>query len=195
MDAPPRRVGKRLIGRYLFLRIALGTILLTGFVVGSVFWAQSLGKTDSQCRAQALSVLNLGACAVTVSARFTYNSSFHPRIFRDNKYCWYSILIVIVLQVAIIYIPGLNYYVFKMRAMDADQWGITALFMFFQFVGMEAEKAFRRYLKSKGADTDDRELTVIDRILADADKQGQTGSFRAESKHDIASFRSVELHR
>jgi magnesium-transporting ATPase (P-type) len=195
MDAPPRRVGKRLIGRYLFLRIALGTILLTGFVVGSVFWSQSLGKTASQCRSQALSVLNLGACAVTVSARFTYNSSLHPRIFRDNKFCWYSILIVIVLQVAIIYIPGLNYYVFKMAAMDGDQWGITALFMILQFLGMEAEKAFRRYLKSKGADTDDRELTVIDKILADADKQGQTGSFRAETKHDIASFRSVELHR
>merc|ERR1711865_1327941 len=31
MDVPPRIVGKRLIGRFLFLRIALGTIVL-GFV-------------------------------------------------------------------------------------------------------------------------------------------------------------------
>merc|ERR1711957_798213 len=35
MDVPPRRVGKRLIGRYLFLRIILGTALLSGCVVGS----------------------------------------------------------------------------------------------------------------------------------------------------------------
>merc|ERR1712048_1289580 len=28
MDIPPRRVGKRLIGRFLFLRIALGTVIL-----------------------------------------------------------------------------------------------------------------------------------------------------------------------
>merc|ERR1712161_57689 len=35
MDLPPRRVGKRLIGRFLFLRIILGTILLTTCVVTS----------------------------------------------------------------------------------------------------------------------------------------------------------------
>merc|ERR1719163_1346831 len=40
MDQPPRKVGKRLIGRYLFLRIALATAILTVAVVGSVFWAQ-----------------------------------------------------------------------------------------------------------------------------------------------------------
>jgi magnesium-transporting ATPase (P-type) len=196
MDVPPRRVGKRLIGRYLFLRIALGTCLLTGFVVGSVFWALSLGKSTEQARAQALSVLNLGACAVTLSARFTYNSSIHPRIFMNNKFCWISIAIVIVLQVGIIYIPGLNFYVFGMAAMDGDQWGIAVLFTVFQFIGMEIEKAVRRYLKAKGKDTDDREITAIDRILASHQKQpAETGSFRPESKHDIASFRSVELHR
>merc|ERR1712085_202694 len=35
MALPPRMVGKRLIGRFLFLRIVLGTILLTASVVGS----------------------------------------------------------------------------------------------------------------------------------------------------------------
>jgi len=194
MAVPPRRVGKRLIGRYLFIRIAWGTVLLTSFVVGSVFWALSLGRSVEQCRSQALSVLNLGAIAVTLSARFTYNSSIHPRIFRDNKFCWYSVIIVTSLQVAIIYIPGLNFYVFGMAAMTGDQWAITALFCVLQFLGMEIEKAIRRHLKSKGADTDDRELTVIDKILASADEGkdgGATGSFRPDQKHDMASFRSM----
>merc|ERR1711884_613793 len=44
MDHPPRRVGKRLIGRFLGLRIAIATVFLTGFVVGSVFWSLSRGK-------------------------------------------------------------------------------------------------------------------------------------------------------
>jgi len=199
MSSPPRKVGKRLIGRYLFLRIAWATLLLTSFVVGSVFWAQNLGRDESQCRAQALSVLNFGAISVTLSARFTYNSSIHPRLFQNNKFCWYSVIIVVGLQIAIIYIPGVNKYVFQMAPMTLDQWGITVLFMLLQFLGMEAEKAVRRHLKAQGNDTDDRELTVIDKILAGADQgkdqAGASGSFRPDTKHDMASFRSVELHR
>merc|ERR1719276_815662 len=42
MDVPPRRVGKRLIGRYLFLRIALGTILLVFATVYASFWAERI---------------------------------------------------------------------------------------------------------------------------------------------------------
>merc|ERR1719253_1783936 len=40
MNLPPRRVGKRLIGRYLFLRILLGTATLITLVCLSVFWVE-----------------------------------------------------------------------------------------------------------------------------------------------------------
>jgi magnesium-transporting ATPase (P-type) len=43
MTMPPRQVGKRLIGRYLLLRIALGTATLTSCVVGSAFISRYLG--------------------------------------------------------------------------------------------------------------------------------------------------------
>merc|ERR1739844_477535 len=42
MKLPPRRVGKRLIGRYLLLRILIGTFTLTSLVVASAFWLKSL---------------------------------------------------------------------------------------------------------------------------------------------------------
>merc|ERR1712045_1018366 len=41
MDMPPRRIGKRLIGRYLLLRILLGTFTLTALVVAAAFWLKS----------------------------------------------------------------------------------------------------------------------------------------------------------
>lgn len=195
MDHPPRRVGKRLIGKFLGLRIALGTIFLTGFVVGSVFWSLGLGKSMEQARACALSVLNCGAISVTLSARFTYNSSLHPRIFFGNKFCWLSVLIVIALQFFIIYTPGLNIAVFGMLGMDLDQWGIVAIFAAAQLVLMEIEKGIRRILKSRHVDTDDRNLSVIDEILANSKKE-KTGSFRVELPgHDLSSFRSVELRK
>jgi magnesium-transporting ATPase (P-type) len=205
MSLPPRRIGKRLIGRYLLLRILLGTFTLTFLVVGSCFWILSYnpkdtfdyvfanlgGNCEAGCvfsndgnvtgackggpfpagvigqkmeyclpdvRALAFNVLDFGAISVTLSARFAYNSSISPRIFRGNKYCWYSVFIVAVLQVFITYCPGINDTIFLMEGMDGVQWGITFLFMAIVFLVMEAEKALRRALKNSGSDTDDREF-------------------------------------
>jgi len=96
-----------------------------------------------------------------LSARFAYNSSFHPRIFRGNKSCWYSVFLVAILQVATTYIPGLNSVIFSMAGMDGPQWGITFLGMAITFIVMEFEKSVRRCLKRRGADTDDREADAV----------------------------------
>jgi hypothetical protein len=73
-----------------------------------------------------------------------------------------SCAIVAVLQVMLTYIPGLNSFVFSMRGMDGIGWAIVFGFMFAVFVIMEIEKAIRRCLKAKGADTDDREDNFFD---------------------------------
>merc|ERR1719442_284112 len=46
MDLPPRRVGKRLIGRFLFLRILLGTTVLVIVTVGEVFIAKHYARKN-----------------------------------------------------------------------------------------------------------------------------------------------------
>lgn len=241
MSLPPRRIGKRLIGRYLLLRILLGTFTLTLLVVASAFWLKSFnfqgnlfsledkndpnhlvlqkdadtnewiidedgctkncfgtyGYTQGELqdiyddddskwelvegmakgdeggrlvlkyylediRAIAFNVLDFGAISVTLSARFTYLSSIHPRVFKGNRYCWVSCFIVAALQFLITYVPGLNNVVFQMKGMDGTSWGIVALFMVIVFVVMEAEKGVRRHLKFKGVDTDDREYGAFD---------------------------------
>mmetsp|Transcript_117849 Transcript_117849/g.176047 ORF Transcript_117849/g.176047 Transcript_117849/m.176047 type:complete len:1063 (-) Transcript_117849:67-3255(-) len=168
MSVPPRRVGKRLIGRYLFLRIALGTIVLVATTVGSTFIAQALYKDENDedrlelMRSQASNTLTFGACSITVSARFAYNSAVHPRIFYGNIFCWYSIAIVTVLQLAITYIPGLNSVIFGMGPMKGEQWGIVAVCMFITFIVMEIEKGLRRAIQASGGDTDDRDYGYFD---------------------------------
>jgi magnesium-transporting ATPase (P-type) len=161
MDMPPRKVGKRLIGRYLFLRIMLGTLVLLMVVVGSVFWAKGHGYDLDHQRSVAFNVLDFGAISICLSARFSYNSSMHPRLFRGNPACWWSVLIVTVLQIAITYIPGLNNIIFNMAPMDGILWLITLVGMFTTFLVMEAEKAVRRFMKSRGSDTDDRETDPV----------------------------------
>jgi len=187
MDMAPRRIGKRLIGRYLLLRILLGTFTLTFLVVASAFWLKSCNEnpgaalleyrrrneyTDEEMagvkywlediRAISFNVLDFGAISITLSARFAYLSSLHPRIFHGNKYCWYSVGIVAVLQVALTHTPGLNDVIFLMKGMDGRGWLITFLMMTIVFIVMESEKALRRVLKFKGGDTDDAEYGMFD---------------------------------
>ena len=180
MSLPPRRLGKRLIGRYLLLRILLGTFVLTSLVVASAFCLKSqngtnalhaIGEKDEKgeltyymedIRALAFNVLDFGAIAITVSARFTYLSSMHPRVFAGNPYCWYSVATVAILQIFCTYVPGVNSIIFQMRGMDGLQWLITLSFMVAVFLIMEAEKAFRRHMKFKGVDTDDKDYGVFD---------------------------------
>jgi magnesium-transporting ATPase (P-type) len=108
MDQPPRRVGKRLIGRFLFLRIALGTVILIAATVGSVFWVKARGYNLEEQRSEALNVLSFGAVSVTMSARFTRKSAYHIRTFTGNPIANWSYIIMTVLQVFITYTPGVN---------------------------------------------------------------------------------------
>lgn len=164
MDIPPRRVGKRLIGRYLFLRIIIATILLTGCVVGSavivdVVYAGSIPDEYERLfkiRATAFNVLDFGAISVMLSARFAYNSSVTLKVFQGNPGVIWCVVIVAVLQILLTYIPGLNVFVFSMKAMDGLGWGLTIASMFIVFICMEVEKAIRRKIKAQGGDTDDR---------------------------------------
>jgi len=171
MDVPPRRVGKRLIGRYLFLRIALGTTMLVFVTVFSAIWAEKklehdynfeTQKVTNMVHSQASNTLTFGACFVTLSARFSLQNSFHPRLFQGNPFTWYSIAIVTVLQICITYIPGLNNVVFAMEGMKAFQWGFVFLGGIIVFIALELEKAFRRFLKARGSDVDDTEYGIFD---------------------------------
>jgi len=165
MDIPPRTVGKRLIGRFLFLRIVIGTCLLTGCVVGSAVIVNTSARYDyldakdrlRMMRAVSFNVLDFGAMSVMLSARFAYNSAVHPRAFTGNPAAVGSIVIVTILQLALTYIPGLNNFVFSMIGMDWLGWVLVIGSMVIVFTVMEIEKAIRRSLKAKGADTDDRE--------------------------------------
>lgn len=180
MDQPPRRVGKRLVGRFLFLRIVLATVALTATIVGASFWAETvLGRTIEirpYIRSQALIVLNFGSLSVTASARFARKSAFHTRSFYGNALAWWSYFIIIVGVVIVSYTPGVNNVIFSMTGMLGWQWGITILCMFLVFIIMEVEKCLRNYLTTLKYDTDDREyddlfddhpMEVVDEPLPD----------------------------
>jgi magnesium-transporting ATPase (P-type) len=79
-------------------------------------------------------------------------------LFKGNPFCWYAIAPLVVIQLLITYVPGLNSVLFGMAAMDGIQWGIVALMMTITFVVMEIEKMIRKRLKTIGYDVSDRQL-------------------------------------
>jgi len=164
MYQPPRRVGKRLIGRFLALRILIGTIILVATTVGSVFWTKDLDYNLEETRSQALNTLSFGAISVTMSARFSRKSAFHTRSLGGNPIAWWSYVIMGGLQVFITYTPGLNDTLFSMAGMDLHQWAIVLLFMAVVLIVMETEKAVRNYLTALKYDTDDKEYGVFDEV-------------------------------
>ena len=168
MNIPPRPVNEPLVGPFLLLRIVIGTTILTALTVASGFWLIYLNGTDkldpkcvSNCpkyqfadiRAIAFNTLDFGAISITLSVRFTYNSSFSKRIFTGNKYCWYSIALVIALQLFTTYCPFVNTKIFQMNPMDGVQWGIVLLFTIVVFIVMEFEKYIHRVMKAKKVKT------------------------------------------
>jgi magnesium-transporting ATPase (P-type) len=189
MDKAPRRVGKRLIGRFLLLRIIIGTTALVATTVGSVFWARSEGYNLDELRSQALNTLSFGAISVTASARFAYNGAFHPRSLHGNPIALYSYSIMAGLQLFITYVPGLNEIVFGMAPMDWFQWVIVGIFMCCTFTVMEVEKAIRRYLSALGEDTDDTQYDP--RFDATPDEHNARNSKPLPPNH----LNAVELRR
>ena len=151
----PRVPGKRIIGRFLLLRIIIGSIVLVCLTVGSSYWVRGMGYNLAQIRSQASNTLTFSAISVCLSARFSYLSSCHPRLFKGNPYMWYSLIPLVCIQVLITYVPGLNSILFGMAPMDGVQWGLTIGSMAITFIIMETEKTIRSSMKSNGANTDD----------------------------------------
>lgn len=170
MDVPPRRTGKRLLGRFLILRIAIASIILIFTTVGSVFLVKEIFIQDGRkyedylplMRSQASNTLTFGACFVTLSARFSYQSAFSMRSLYGNKYAWYSVFLVGILQIFITYTPWVSDVLFSMGPMEGFQWGICLVCNLLVFIVCEIEKAVRRSLKQRNADTDDTEYGFLD---------------------------------
>jgi magnesium-transporting ATPase (P-type) len=157
MDLPPRKPGKRLIGRFLLLRIIIGSIVLVACTVGASYWVRGMDYTLDEIRSQASNTLTFSAISIMLSARFSNNSSMSRDLLKGNPFCWYSLVPLVLIQIIITYVPGLNTTLFGMSGMDGIQWGIVVMMMVITFFVMEAEKAIRRMLKAQGSDTDDRE--------------------------------------
>ncbi|KAF8067390.1 ctpF [Scenedesmus sp. PABB004] len=139
MTRPPRRQGKRLVGKMLLWRCLLVCHLVVVLVIGMFYWAgRSLPLP--QARAEAFNVLVGAQVAYFVNCRFLKASCLHPRVLRGNRMVYVSVPATLALMVLLTFTPGLNAF-FGMSAVSGVQAGRIAVCMAAVFIIVEVEKA------------------------------------------------------
>ncbi|KAI8475579.1 MAG: cation transporting ATPase [Monoraphidium minutum] len=140
MSRPPRRPGKRLLGKLVLWRCCFVSVLLVICVLGMYEVGNVLGLSLARRRAEAFNTLVFGEIAYAVTTRFIKVSSFHPRVFRGNPLCFISIGVTAALQVGLTYIPGVNAFFSMDDGMSGFQWLRVFGCMVFVYIIVELEK-------------------------------------------------------
>eukprot|EP00878_Enallax_costatus_P000946 GHUV01001076.1.p1 GENE.GHUV01001076.1~~GHUV01001076.1.p1 ORF type:complete len:1052 (+),score=317.95 GHUV01001076.1:265-3420(+) len=140
MDRPPRRPGKRLLGKLILWRCVFVTHLLVILVLGSFAWGASEGLSLARRRAEAFNVLVFGEIGYALTTRFIKASTFHPRALRGNRWCYVSIILTAALQVFLTYTPGVNAFLHMGEGMSGIQWARALVSMVIVYVVVEIEK-------------------------------------------------------
>ncbi|KAG1675876.1 hypothetical protein FOA52_001533 [Chlamydomonas sp. UWO 241] len=141
MSRPPRRPGKRLLGKLILWRCFFVSTLLDILVLGMYGWALSDGRGLNKARAEAFNTLVFGEIGYSVTTRFIKHPTFHPRVFRGNVFVYLSIAVTAGLQGMFTYVPGLQWFMDVPDGMDALQWARVMVCMVVVYVIVEVEKA------------------------------------------------------
>jgi magnesium-transporting ATPase (P-type) len=140
MDRPPRRPGKRLLGKLVLWRCVFVTHLLVILVLGSFAWGMNEGLSLDRRRAEAFNVLVFGEIGYAITTRFIKATTFHTRALRGNRWCYLSIGITAALQVFLTYTPGINAFLHMSEGMSGIQWARALVSMVIVYVVVEVEK-------------------------------------------------------
>eukprot|EP00775_Hariotina_reticulata_P003424 gene3424-3696_t len=118
MTRPPRRAGKRLVGKLLLWRVLFVCHLVVVLVLGMFAWGGREGRSLGQRRAEAFNVLVGAQVVYFINCRFLKLSTLHPRLLKGNKVAPFSVVTTLCLM-----------------------WGRVAVCMAIIYLTVEAEKA------------------------------------------------------
>lgn len=141
MNRPPRRPGKRLLGKLILWRCMFVSGLLVICVLGLYEWGNATGLSVPRRRAEAFNMLVFGEIAYSITTRYIKASCIHPRVFQGNPLAFVSIGVTAALQMLLTYTPGLNAFFSMGEGMSGIQWARVFVAMVAVFFIVEIEKA------------------------------------------------------
>jgi magnesium-transporting ATPase (P-type) len=146
MTRPPRALNSKLfsaevIWRNVFVGGLMIIAIIGGFELGTIE-----GLSLAQLRGEAFTQLVFCECAYVFNCRFLRSTSFTPKVFMGNKWIFVSIAITVLLQIVIIYTPGLNSF-FYATSIPSSSWGRILGFSALVFVIVEIEKRAMHFIR------------------------------------------------
>lgn len=141
MAKPPRRPGKRLLGKLVLWRCLFVSTLIWGITIFCYWWSLKRGVDLDKCRAEAFNVLVFGEIGYSITTRFLKMTTFHPRGLRGNPLCFISMGLTATLQVFLTYTPGVQSFFSMPEGIEPRAWASAAVAMVLVYVLVEVEKA------------------------------------------------------
>jgi magnesium-transporting ATPase (P-type) len=143
MHQPPRSPREGLINGFMLWRIGFVSFLMVSITFGLFHWVQTQGADLPAARTLAVNTLVMLEIFYLFNCRFLTASSVSPNGILGNRYCWYAVLTVLILQMLFTYHPWLQ-ALFDTRAISLQLWLVMIAGGGAVFVLVESEKWVRR---------------------------------------------------
>ena len=140
MERPPRRAGKRLLGKIVLWRIAFVCTIMVIIIEAFFYWGELLGEPLCTRRAEAFNVIVFMEIGYSWSCRYIKEPSYQKRSLYENKLAYVAIFLAAGLQMLLTYTPGLNEF-FGMCGMGGWAWLRVIVAAIVLYVIVEIEKA------------------------------------------------------
>jgi len=139
MDRPPRAVDRPILTGFGIWRVAFVGLMLLAYTLLTFFWMKSQGASDQLARTAAVNAITIGQVFYLLNSRYLLDSSISFKAHLDNRYLFYGIGAVVVLQLLFTYAPPLQ-VMFGNEAIPLMVWPWLLLGGLLFFLIVEAEK-------------------------------------------------------
>ena len=148
MQRAPRRPEAPLINAHLLWHIVLVSFLFVVAVFGMSNYAINQSYSASHAQTLALHTLVILEIFHLLFIRNIFNDRFSFSFLKDSSILWLTISLVLVAQVAVIYLPIFQ-TIFGTAALRLEEWIIICIVGALLFIILESEKQLRLLIKRK----------------------------------------------
>jgi magnesium-transporting ATPase (P-type) len=138
MQRPPRSIDRPIVTPFGIWRILFVGATLVLYTLAAFFWMTSQGASVQMARTAAVNAITMGQVFYLLNSRSLINSALSLRAHRGNRYLWYGIGAVVVLQILFTYTPPFH-AIFETESLPlvAWLWLVVGAILFFLVVEIE----------------------------------------------------------
>jgi calcium-translocating P-type ATPase len=147
MQRPPRSPKEPILSGFLIWRVAFVSLILVTGTFGLFLWERQHGASIELARTVAVNTLVMFEIFYLLSVRFLLAPALSYSGLTGNRYIWYAIGLLIVIQLGFTYFGPLQ-AMFASTAMSLEAWIRVVITAFSVFILVEIEKVIlRKFLR------------------------------------------------